>query len=241
MHRFYVFVFLSFFCISPTGSFAVTPEMQACAADADCVLVEEGCDGCCNYLSINKENLSAFSQQKQQLCKDYRGAVCECHNPVNHPVCQNSRCTLIEPEKKPEIDPERFKSLLPEESEHELDLDGYLDLQKSGAFTVLDVRSKESFEQRHIKNSINIPLTDLTEHTLAEKIPNRSVPVIIVCDYSFAPVRMIAMTMQAYPVLKASGYHEIYRLNLWHDPVHHETISEEEQEKHIAFEGKKTP
>ncbi|MBI3997258.1 MAG: hypothetical protein HY352_06340 [Candidatus Omnitrophica bacterium] len=43
------------------------------------------------------------------------------------------------------------------------------------------------------------------------------------------------MTLQAYPVLKANGYKDIYRLNLW---VHRERmVSAQEQEQVLEFEG----
>ena len=71
--------------------------------------------------------------------------------------------------------------------------------------------------------------------TLPAIAPDKETPVVLVCDYSFFPVRMLAMTMQAYPVLKANGYTTVYRLNLWQgkDGI----PSQEEQEKAFAFEG----
>ena len=79
----------------------------------------------------------------------------------------------------------------------------------------MDVRSPESFNRQHIKGSINAPLTDLTEKNLPTLAPDKTAAVVLVCDYSFMPTRMISMTMQAYPVLKTNGYQKIYRLNLW--------------------------
>ena len=127
---------------------------------------------------------------------------------------------------------EQFKENLPERPS-ELDLAGFLDLKKQSAVLVLDVRSKESFSVRHLKGSVNIPLTDLTEKSLAELAPDKSVPIVLACDNSFFPTRMMAMTLQAYPVLKANGYQKIYSLNLWQPKI----ISEEIQEKVLDFEG----
>ena len=110
---------------------------------------------------------------------------------------------------------EQFKEALPSETEQELDLEGFLALKKAGPVTVMDVRSPESFNRQHIKGSINAPLTDLTEKNLPTLAPDKTAAVVLVCDYSFMPTRMISMTMQAYPVLKTNGYQKIYRLNLW--------------------------
>ena len=126
----------------------------------------------------------------------------------------------------------QFKENLPEDA-LELDLAGFLDLKKQGDLLVLDVRSKEIFATRHLKDSVNIPLTDLTEKTLSKRVPDKNIPVVLVCDNSFSPTRMLTMTLQAYPVLKANGYQKIYRLNLWQPTI----ISEEVQEKTLDFEG----
>lgn len=129
-----------------------------------------------------------------------------------------------------------FRAALPEKAE-ELDMKGFLKLKEAGEVVVLDVRSNESFAYRRLKGSLNAPLTDLTEKNLPQLAPDKETPVVLVCDYSFHPVRMIAMTMQAYPVLKANGYKNIYRLNLWHDKDGGEMLDDEAQEKLLDFEG----
>ena len=132
------------------------------------------------------------------------------------------------------VTPEEFKdSLL--DSASELDLEGFVKLKAQGPVVVLDVRSKDSFAARHLKGSVNIPLTDLTETTLPGAAPDKSVPVVIACDYSFFPTRMMSMTLQAYPVLKVNGYQRIYRLNLWASA--NEMISPTKQEQALEFEG----
>jgi hypothetical protein len=132
---------------------------------------------------------------------------------------------------------EEFKESLPANAE-ELGLKGFLELREKGPVVVLDVRGTESFERRRLKGSINAPLTDLTEKNLPALAPDKDTPVVLACDYSFYPVRMIAMTLQAYPVLKANGYTHIYRLNLWSSRENGGTmISPQEQEKLLEFEG----
>ena len=133
-------------------------------------------------------------------------------------------------------DVDKFKANLPANAE-ELHMNGFLDLQKQGPVVVLDVRSKESFARRHIKGSLNAPLTDLTEKNLPNLVPDKNTPVVLACDYSFMPVRQIAMTLQAYPVLRENGYTKIYRLNLWDDKEHNKMLESADQEKLISFEG----
>ncbi len=137
-------------------------------------------------------------------------------------------------EKKQTVTLEQFKENLPE-NESELDLAGFVNLKKQGPLVVLDVRSKESFAARHLKESVNLPLTDLTEKTLPQAVPDKNARIVLVCDYSFFPTRMMSMTLQAYPVLKINGYKNIYRLNLWSGKD--QMVLEDEQQKVLAFEG----
>lgn len=131
---------------------------------------------------------------------------------------------------------DEFKAALPQNAE-ELDLAGFKALEAKGSVVVLDVRSKESFAYRHLAGSVNAPLTDLTEKNLPQLAPDRAVPVVLACDYSFMPTRMVAMTLQAYPVLQANGYQHIYRLNLWKSAANAQMLTDEAQEKELAFEG----
>jgi rhodanese-related sulfurtransferase len=120
----------------------------------------------------------------------------------------------------------------------ELHLQEFLALRQQGPLVVLDVRDKESFARRHLKGSVNLPLTELTEKTLPAAAPDKNVPVVLVCDYSFMPVRMLAMTLQAYPALKANGYARVHRLNLWQSGKPGEAMVETAaQEQALAFEG----
>ena len=129
-----------------------------------------------------------------------------------------------------------FKQALPDENARELDLEGFAALQQQQGTVVIDVRSKESFDAEHIKGSINAPLTDLTEKTLPALAPDTAAPVVLVCHDSFGPTRRVSATMQAYPVLKAAGYSQIYRLNLWQGRDN-TMRSPDDIAKQVPFEG----
>lgn len=130
---------------------------------------------------------------------------------------------------------DEFKEALPPAKE--LNMQEFIALKEKGGVVVLDVRSKESFERRHLKGSINAPLTDLTEKNLPSLLPDKEAQVVLACDYSFMPVRMVAMTIQAYPVLHTNGYKNVHRLNLWRNKPGGQMIDAAEQEKLLEFEG----
>ncbi len=154
---------------------------------------------------------------------------------------EDSGAAASSPRVDPEImkrlvTPQEFQQAVPQKAE-ELYMVDFLKLQGQGNVVVLDVRSKESFDRRHLKGSINAPLTELTEKNLPVLVPDKNAHVVLACEYSFGPVRMLSMTMQAYPVLKLNGYTNIYRLNLWGRFGGGDMLGAEEQEKALAFEG----
>lgn len=133
------------------------------------------------------------------------------------------------------ITADEFTDLMKGADEAELELKEFNALKSKYKITVLDVRSKESFAKKHIKDSINIPITDLTEKSLKAILPDKTKKIVIVCDYTFFPTRMMPMTLQAWPVLRANGYNNLYRLSIWKNGS--DMIFQEEQEKLINFES----
>jgi hypothetical protein len=155
---------------------------------------------------------------------------------ANSGVATQSATPTVSPEVMEKlITVDKYNDAQPPAREQELDAKGLEALQKASAPVIIDVRDKESFARRHLVGSVNAPLTGLTEKTLPVIAPDKDAPVVLVCDYSFFPVRMLAMTLQAYPVLKANGYTKIHRLNLWQGK---DGIADQQaQEKMFAFEG----
>jgi hypothetical protein len=138
------------------------------------------------------------------------------------------------------VSPDDYKKGMTGIENSRLGLDGYKKLLAEGKVVVIDVRNKEAFEREHIKGSINLPLTDMTEKTLPPIAPDKKTPVVLVCDYSLYPTRMMPLSMEAYPVLKVNGYEKIYQLNIWNDPSRKKISSPEDYKKEILFEGSAT-
>jgi len=80
----------------------------------------------------------------------------------------------------------------------------YKDLIKKGA-TIVDVRTKAEYQGGHIRNSINIPLNNLSNHY--SKL-DKTKPVIVCCA---SGVR----SSQAKNILKANGFLEVYNGGGW--------------------------
>lgn len=124
-----------------------------------------------------------------------------------------------------------------------LTLDEFIQLRaQEPALVVLDIRAAEGYSLRHIKGARNLPLTEMTEHTLPQILPDKDVPIVMVCDESFAPTRRISMTLQGWPILKANGYTRVYRLNLWRTgDGSNRMLGDADITKQVEFEGSAVP
>lgn len=138
---------------------------------------------------------------------------------------------------------QEFTGLMEGAHEAALTLERFEALKKAEPdLVILDLRSREAFDARHIKGAVNAPLGEITEKTLPAILPDKNRAVVLVCDESFFPTRRISMTLQAWPVLKDSGYQKLYRLNLWRPAQ--ETgmmLTREDIEQRVEFEGAAPP
>ncbi|MEL6653853.1 MAG: rhodanese-like domain-containing protein, partial [Bacteroidota bacterium] len=82
-----------------------------------------------------------------------------------------------------------FKTLVQEvESVREkklISFDEFLDLSKKRNTVILDARSREKYNNKHIKGAVNLPFTEFTQENLAEVIPNKRTRVLIYCNNNF--------------------------------------------------------
>ncbi len=89
----------------------------------------------------------------------------------------------------PLIDYRGFKKqVLGVESSREknkLTLDEFLKIAKQAGTIVLDARSKDKFDMKHIAGAVHLAFTDFTQKTLARVIPSKNTKVLIYCNNNF--------------------------------------------------------
>jgi hypothetical protein len=82
---------------------------RPCSGDTDCVLVETGCDGCCQQDAIAEELREAYRMAFVEECADYEGAICDCDYTPLEPRCVDAQCAAVPPEpedaSRPDPDP----------------------------------------------------------------------------------------------------------------------------------------
>jgi Rhodanese-like domain len=73
---------------------------------------------------------------------------------------------------------------------HLVSLDSFLQLSKGIDVIILDTRSKEMFEAKHIKGAINLNFSDFTQANLAAIIPDFNTKILIYCNNNFSNDRV---------------------------------------------------
>lgn len=128
------------------------------------------------------------------------------------------------PPANPQIDYAAFskmtRDLQPVRARHRIGLAKFQAMAATGQAVILDARSADAFAAGHIEGAINLPLTDFTAEALAEKLPDRTRPVLIYCNNNFvnnkAPVMLkaapVSLNIQTFINLHAYGYAQVWEL-----------------------------
>lgn len=62
----------------------------------------------------------------------------------------------------------------------------FLELQLDSNTVVLDTRSSEKYQRKHLKGAINLPFTEFTQATLRRLIPDTATTILIYCNNNFS-------------------------------------------------------
>lgn len=117
--------------------------------------------------------------------------------------------------------------------------DEFIRLSAQPGTIILDARTKDKFDNIHIKGAVHLAFTDFTEEALARVIPNKDTRILIYCNNNFfgdafnlatkfAPV---SLNVQTFANLRAYGYTNIRELGPYLDI----------RKTRIPFEGKTIP
>lgn len=86
----------------------------------------------------------------------------------------------------------------------------YEEMQKLDTYVILDVRTQEEFNEKHIKDAMLLPYTDI-DTVVANKIPSKDTPIFVYC-------RSGNRSSIAYQSLIDLGYQHVYdigAMDLW--------------------------
>jgi len=96
----------------------------------------------------------------------------------------------------------------------------FIRMSREPGTVILDARSKEKYDQLHIKGAINLSFPDIAVSTLESTIPDRSTRILIYCNNNFAnadgpfPAKLAtaSLNLSTYIALYNYGYRNVYEL-----------------------------
>ena len=96
----------------------------------------------------------------------------------------------------------------------------FIRMSREPATIVLDARSKQKYDELHVRGAIHLSFPDMTTATLARAIPRRTTRVLIYCNNNFKNAEIPFPTKSAASALNIStfialydyGYRNVYEL-----------------------------
>jgi phage shock protein E len=96
----------------------------------------------------------------------------------------------------------------------------FLRMSREPGTVVLDARSRQKFEELHLKGALNLAFPDIAVESLARTIPDKATRILIYCNNNFAgaegpfPVKLASasLNLSTYIALYNYGYRNIYEL-----------------------------
>ena len=128
------------------------------------------------------------------------------------------------PISNPSIDMEAHLRLARAAAEHRaerrLTEDEFIAMSERPGVLVLDARSKEKYDELHIKGAINLSFPDITVESLASLLPDKNTTILIYCNNNFRnaeeafPTKMApaSLNLSTYIALYTYGYRNVYEL-----------------------------
>jgi phage shock protein E len=132
--------------------------------------------------------------------------------------------SLGEEPPNPKIDYEAFQALAKDldavRREHRLSEEAFIRAAAEPGTIVLDARTRDKYEQIHVKGAVHLAFTDFTEEALAKVIPDKNTKILIYCNNNFTGERAnfagkrqsVALNIQTFINLHAYGYTNVYEL-----------------------------
>jgi hypothetical protein len=124
----------------------------------------------------------------------------------------------------PAIDMKGYLKVANEAAKHRekrrLTEDEFLKMSRETDVIVLDARSKQKYDELHIKGAVNLSFPDITVESLAKMFPDKNAKILIYCNNNFRnaedafPRKMAeaSLNISTYISLYTYGYRNVYEL-----------------------------
>ena len=124
----------------------------------------------------------------------------------------------------PAIDMEGFLRVSARAAKHResrrVSQEAFISMSRKAGTIVLDARSRERFEELHVKGAINLSFPDIAVESLRKAIPDRNTRILIYCNNNFlnaegpfpSKLPSASLNLSTYIALYNYGYRNIYEL-----------------------------
>ncbi len=96
----------------------------------------------------------------------------------------------------------------------------FIQMSRQPGVAILDARSREKYNELHIKDAINLSFPDITVDSLKSILPDQNTPILIYCNNNFVgaegafPTKIAvgSLNLSTYIALYSYGYRNVYEL-----------------------------
>jgi hypothetical protein len=146
-------------------------------------------------------------------------------------ACATSLASAATPTEiaNPAIDMEgylRFAQAAAAEREtHRVSEDEFIRMSREPGTIVLDARSREKYDELHVRGAVSLAFPDITVASLKEIIPKKTTRILIYCNNNFSnapfpfPEKLppASLNLSTYIALYTYGYRNVYELGPYVD------------------------
>ena len=98
--------------------------------------------------------------------------------------------------------------------------DEFIAMASEPGTIVLDARSREKYDELHVKGAINLSFPDIAVASLAEVIPDKNTRILIYCNNNFtgnekafaSKIAKASLNLSTFIALYSYGYRNVYEL-----------------------------
>ena len=103
---------------------------------------------------------------------------------------------------------------------HRVSEEDFIRMSEEDGTIILDARSRQKFEELHVRGAVNLSFPDITIDSLRELIPDRETRILIYCNNNFLnapdafPSKLAAasLNLSTFIALYTYGYRNVYEL-----------------------------
>jgi hypothetical protein len=132
--------------------------------------------------------------------------------------------TSLQAYANPAIDMDGYLRVSHEAAQHRearrVSEEEFIRMSREPGTVVLDARSREKFDELHVKGAVSLPFPDIAIESLKATIPDKATRILIYCNNNFAnaegpfpaKIARASLNLSTYIALYSYGYRNVYEL-----------------------------